>query len=295
MPPTRRTSLDALAAFVAVARAGSVTGGADELGLTQSTVSAQLQALERELGYRVFDRTSRGVTPTSRGRALLARIGGAMDAAVDAVAEATGAGATEHTVFLGGPAEFLSTVVLPRLGEWAGTDLDVRVRFGETPELLAGLEASELDLVVSTTQPRMRGIEFAPLVDEQFVLVVAPALLDAFRRDPDSMPVVAYGDQLPIIRRYWRSVFGRRPAGLRAVAIVPDLRVLAGLAADGVGMTVLPTYLAEPYLAAGRLVDPVDPADPPLNTVYLARRRSRPGANPATDAAAERLHALLRA
>lgn len=147
-----------------------------------------MQALERELGYRVFDRTSRGVTPTSRGRALLARIGGAMDAAVDAVAEATGAGATEHTVFLGGPAEFLSTVVLPRLREWAGTDLDVRVRFGETPELLAGLEASELDLVVSTTQPRMRGIEFAPLVDEQFVLVVAPALLDAFRRDPDSVP-----------------------------------------------------------------------------------------------------------
>ncbi|MEI5583790.1 LysR substrate-binding domain-containing protein, partial [Agromyces sp. CCNWLW208] len=72
-------------------------------------------------------------------------------------------------------------------------------------------------------------------------------------------------------------------------------RVLAGLAADGVGMTVLPTYLADPYLAAGRLVDPVGPADPPLNTVYLARRRSRPGANPATDAAAQRLHAMLRA
>ncbi|MGR2751910.1 LysR family transcriptional regulator [Agromyces arachidis] len=290
----RKTSLDALATFVAVARAGSVTGGADELGLTQSTVSAQLQALERELGYRVFERTSRGVTPTSRGRALLARVGPTMDAAVEAVVDATGPAASEHTVFLGGPAEFLSTVVLPRLREWAEPDLDLRVRFGETPELLGALEASELDLVVSTVQPRIRGIEFAPLFDERFVLAVPPVLLDRFREDPDAVPVVAYGEQLPIIRRYWRSVFDRRPTGLRVVATVPDLRVLADLAAAGVGMTVLPTYLAEPYLDAGRLIDPVDPEDPPLNTVYLARRRSRPGANPATEAAAQRLHAMLR-
>ena len=290
----KRTSLDALATFVAVARAGSVTGGADELGLTQSTVSAQLQSLERELGYRVFDRTSRGVVPTSRGRALLGRIGGAMDAAVEAVSDATGVGAAERTVFLGGPAEFFSTVVLPRISEWADADLDVRVRFGETAELLDGLQASELDLVVSTTQPRMRGIEFAPLMDEQFVLVVPPALLDAFREDPDGVPVVAYGEQLPIIRRYWRTVFDRRPSPSRIAATVPDLRVLAELAAQGIGVTVIPTYLAASYLEDGRLVDPVEPADPPLNTIYLAKRRTRPGAAPATDAVAERLHAMLR-
>ncbi|MBM7503581.1 LysR family transcriptional regulator [Agromyces aurantiacus] len=290
----RSVSLDALAAFVAVARVGSVTGGADELGLTQSTVSAQLQALERDLGYRVFDRSSRGVTLTTRGRALLARVGGPVDAAVDAVADATGRTASEHTVFLGGPAEFLSTTVLPRLAEWAGPDLDVRVRFGETSDLLSALEASELDLVLSTVQPRIRGVEFAPLVDEQFVLAVPPALVDAFRADPDAVPVVAYGEQLPIIRRYWRSVFDRRPSALRVLATVPDLRVLAELAAGGVGMTVLPTYLADPYLQAGRLVDPVRPAEPPINTLYLARRRSRPGAAPAAEAVAERLQAMLR-
>lgn len=290
----QRMSLDALATFVAVARAGSVTGGADELGLTQSTVSAQLMALERELGYRVFERTSRGVSPTSRGRALLARIGGPVDAAVQAVTDATGARAAEHTVFLGGPAELLSTTVLPRLRDWADPELDVRVQFGETADLLGALAASELDLVISTVQPRLRGIEFAPLIDEQFVLVVAPSLLDAFRADADAVPVVAYGEQLPIIRRYWRSVFDRRPSALRVVATVPDLRVLAALAADGVGMTVLPTYLAAPYLEAGRLIDPVRPEHPPLNTLYLAKRRSRPGATTGADLVADRLQAVLR-
>lgn len=288
------TSLDALATFAAVARAGSVTGGADEIGLTQSTVSAQVQALERELGYRLFERSSRGVSLTHRGRALLARVGGAVDAAAQAAAEATGSAMSEHTVFLGGPAELLSLVVLPQLRGWAPRDVDIRVEFGQTVALLSKLEAGELDLVVSTTQPRVRGVEFVPVGDEHFVLVVAPELLGQFRIDPDGLPIVAYDEHLPIIRRYWRTVFDRRPAPSRIPVTVPDLRVVADLAAAGVGMTVLPAYLAAPYLADGRLLDPLALDDPPLNTMYLAKRRTRTGRAPAVEAVAERLAALLR-
>lgn len=290
----RHTSLDALATFIAVARAGSVTGGSDEIGLTQSTVSAQVQALERELGYPLFERSSRGVSLTHRGRALLARVGGAVDAAAQAAAEATGLATSEHTVFLGGPAELLSLVVLPRFHEWAPREVDIRVEFGQTTGLLAKLESGELDLVVSTTQPRSRGVEFAPVGDEHFVLVVAPELAGQFRTDPDGLPIVAYDEHLPIIRRYWRSVFDRRPAPSRVPVTVPDLRAVADLAAAGVGMTVLPTYLAAPYLATGRLLDPLALEDPPLNTIYLAKRRARAGRAPAVEAVAARLAALLR-
>lgn len=289
----RRTSLDSVATFVAVARAGSVTGGADEIGLTQSTVSSQLLALERELGYRVFDRTPRGVSLTPRGRSLLARVGESLDSAVDAIEEATGSQAAAQLVFIGGPAEFVSEQALPRLAEWAPDDIDIRVRFGETADLLARLQASELDLVISTTQPRIRSVEFAPLLDEQFVLVLPPALLEAFEKDPDAVPVLTYGEQLPIIRRYWRTVFGSRPSPSRIRAVVPDLRVLAALAAGGQGMTVLPTYLAAPFLETGTLVDPVRPESPPLNTIYLARRRARPGSAPATESVADRLLAVF--
>lgn len=271
-----------------------MTGGADELGLTQSTVSAQVQSLERELGYRLFERSARGVSLTPRGRALLARVGGAVDAAAQALAEATGAATAEHTVLLGGPAELLSVVVLPRLDAWVPADVDVRIEFGQTADLLAKLQGGALDLVLSTTQPRVRGVAFTPLTDEHFVLVVPPALLERFRGDPDAVPVVAYDDQLPIIRRYWRTVFNRRPSPSRVPVTVPDLRAVADLAAAGVGMTVLPTYLAAPYLEDGRLVDPVDLTDPPLNTVYLAKRRTRAGQAPVTDAVAERITGLLR-
>lgn len=300
-----RFSLDDLRVFAAVARAGSVTRGAGELGSTQSTASAQLAALERRLGFQLFERTSRGMRLTGRGSDLLARLGPSLDAAVDAVARTLGTSSRAETLFLGGPAELLSEVILPRLlpGPTTTTDTgtspsptpqpELRVEFGLAEDLLDRLEAGELDVVVSTVQPRCRGVAFLPLYDEEFVLVMAPALVGAFRANPDGVPVVTYSEELPIIRRYWRSIFNRPPSRLRAAAVVPDLRVLATLAAGGAGMTVLPRYLATPLLATGRLVDPVGPEVPPLNTIYVARRRQRAGAAGAVDELVGRLRQLF--
>lgn len=287
-----RVSLDGLAVFAAIARAGSVTRAADEIGSTQSTVSSQLAGLERELGYRLFGRTPRGVRLTARGRDLLARIEPALDTAIAALPEA-GAGVRRRVIFLGGPAEFLSAVVLPGVAVQAseastpalpeGRAPELRVEFGEAEDLLDRLEEGALDIVVSTVQPRRRGISLQPIYDEEFVLVMSPETAARFRDDPDAVPVLSYSEELPVIRRYWRSVFDRPPARLRIAAVVPDLRVLATLAERGTGMTVLPRYLAEPGLVAGRLVDPVEPEVPPLNTIYLARRGQRRGARPDLD------------
>jgi DNA-binding transcriptional LysR family regulator len=149
-----RVSLDGLAVFAAIARAGSVTRAADEVGSTQSTVSSQLAGLERQLGYRLFERTPRGVRLTARGRDLLARIEPALDTAIAALPE-VGAGAKHRVIFLGGPAEFLSAVVLPGLAvqkpeasapvqpETQAPEL--RVEFGEAEDLLDRLEEGALD------------------------------------------------------------------------------------------------------------------------------------------------------
>ena len=59
--------------FRTVARAGSLSAAARELGWSQPAVSQQLAALEREVGVPLFVRSSRGVTPTEAGRLLLRR------------------------------------------------------------------------------------------------------------------------------------------------------------------------------------------------------------------------------
>lgn len=75
-----RQSLDDLAAFLAVARAGSFTHAAPELGVSQSALSHSIRRLEARLGVRLLTRTTRSVAPTEAGvrllRTLAARVEG---------------------------------------------------------------------------------------------------------------------------------------------------------------------------------------------------------------------------
>ncbi|QVQ51532.1 LysR family transcriptional regulator [Spiractinospora alimapuensis] len=279
---TRGVSWDALRVFVAVYRVGSITGAADELGMAQASVSGQVAGLERRLGYPLFERSHAGVTATNRGRELAAGLAEPIDRLHAATAASLGTGdARVRTLFLGGPAEFLSEVVLPGLADRLPTDVRLNVTFGMADELLAGLSSGALDAVVSSVRPHQAGVSFAPICDEEFVLVGHPRWRG---HDIDTIPVLTYGTEFPIIRRYWRGVFGRPPTGLRVATVAPDLRALLRLAVAGHGMTVLPNYLTGAHLHTGELVSLHQPHVAPLNTLYVATRRSDTARSPETDA-----------
>jgi DNA-binding transcriptional LysR family regulator len=247
-------------------------------------VSGQIASLERTLGHALFDRTSRGAIPTDRARELAGRVGGALDQLMTATDDAVATDSlSERTMVVAGPAEFLSEVVLPPLVARLPPQVHLRARFGSADELADALTAGAVDILVSTVPLRRAGIATMPIADEEFALVAHPKWLGA-AHDLDAIPVLAYGEDLPIIRRYWRTVFGRKPGGLSAQVVAPDLRVLARLAAEGQGMTVLPTYLADPLVGAGALVLLAEPEIPPLNTLYLATRRSVGQPDPTVDA-----------
>jgi DNA-binding transcriptional LysR family regulator len=86
----RRGRLDTLLAFLAVAREGSFTRAAAQLGISQSTLSHTVRALEEQLGIRLLTRTTRSVSPTEAGERLLRNIGPRfeeIDAELDALSE----------------------------------------------------------------------------------------------------------------------------------------------------------------------------------------------------------------
>jgi DNA-binding transcriptional LysR family regulator len=68
-------NLNDLAAFVTLAREGSFTRAAAQLGVSQSALSQTVKGLEERLGLRLFTRTTRSVAPTNAGERLLATIG----------------------------------------------------------------------------------------------------------------------------------------------------------------------------------------------------------------------------
>lgn len=267
-------ALDHLRTFVTVVQAGSLTSGARLLGLGQATVSAHIQALERHLGEPLLVRERSGVRPTPRGIELARdaeRHIEALETLVD-TGDATVKG--RRVLRVGGPAESLSLLVVPELAslvEKVGAPL--RMRFGLADELVESLRNGLLDVVVSAGRPRARGIEATAFMDEEFVLVASPRWQDVARSGGlESVPLVAYGEDLPIVRRYWRTVFGRRPTGLDLAVVVPDLRAILDVVRTGGGMSVLPTYLVAPALESGELVA-LDRTDvPPLNTVFIVTR-----------------------
>lgn len=145
--------------------------------------------------------------------------------------------------------------------------------------------------------PTVRDAE-APGPTGQATEAPGPAVRHAGRRSfvaPDSfdpavlheVPLITYAEDLPIARRYWRHVFGRRLSRTAAVT-VPDLRGVLAAVAAGAGFSVLPRYLCQDLLASGALVALLEPEDPPINTGFLVQR---PGASDNPDVA--RVRALL--
>ncbi|MFF0341532.1 LysR substrate-binding domain-containing protein [Kribbella sp. NPDC004875] len=94
------------------------------------------------------------------------------------------------------------------------------------------------------------------------------------------IPLVAYAEEAPIIRRYWRTVLNTRLTRT-ADLVVPDLRGVLTAVRAGAGASVLPTYLCAKELAAGEVVLLADPEVPPLNTIYLATRADTGSRSPA--------------
>ncbi|CAB3868532.1 LysR family transcriptional regulator [Achromobacter piechaudii] len=74
-----RENINDLLAFVAVAREGSFTKAAAQLGVSQSALSHTIRSLETRLGVRLLTRTTRSVSPTEAGDYLLQRVGSSFD------------------------------------------------------------------------------------------------------------------------------------------------------------------------------------------------------------------------
>lgn len=269
--------------FLAAHRSGSVSAAARVLGLAQSSVTTQLQALEASVGEPLFVRHARGIRPTSRADELAERVSGPLDALADALGSRPAV--EQPIVRLAGAAEFLARVAVPALAPAVADGLRVSVTAGLADDLLDDLRVGSLDLVVSAVRPRGRSLPSLPFFDEEFALVASPSLgiAPSPHLRPESLgevPLLAYARDVPILRRYWRHAFGIRLEREPAL-VVADLRALAAAAVGGAGVTVLPTYLTGDELADGRLVVLRETDDPPINTLHLVRR---PG--PLTDGVA---------
>ena len=173
--------LELLIAFEAAARHLSFTRAADEIALTQSAVSRQIQALEASLGVALFRRLHRALALTDEGRAFLQATSSAL-AGLDAATRALRRADEPKTVVVTTTPGFAGLWLIPRLSSFvaANPGVDVRISAGNA---LANLERDGVDVAVryqatagSTRQDRLFGETVAPVCSPKLLRPGKPPL-----------------------------------------------------------------------------------------------------------------------
>ncbi|MFI5894716.1 LysR family transcriptional regulator [Actinoplanes sp. NPDC051513] len=164
---------------LAVAATGNFTRAAKQCLVVQSALSHQIAALERELGAKLFARTSRRVALTPAGEAFLPAARACLEAADRAAADAAAATGEIRGRLTVGIIPTVTGIDLPRaLHDFLRAHPQVRIalRSAGSDDLAAGIRAGEVDVAVlglpESVKPR--GVRHRALNHDHHVAVVAP-------------------------------------------------------------------------------------------------------------------------
>ena len=275
-PRTRPIGVGHLRAFEAVARHLNFRAAAEELSLTQSAVSRQIQSLEDEVGTALFLRHTRAVELTGAGTILLRASGAALeriDAAVRQIRQSAGRKSVAVTTW----ASFASMWLIPRLEAFQREHPDIDIRIDAT-DAAVDLATADVDLALRYAAPDNISPGAVRLFGEQLTPVASPWLLREHPiqrlEDLAKTTLIEAGDahrtrHLEYLTwQRWLDHFAPAPAGgarTRNKARLTPQRwlyfnyasqiVQAALTGQGVALARLP--LVAESLAQGDLVEPL--------------------------------------
>lgn len=269
-----------LAAFVAVAEAGGFRDGARAGGMSASGLSEAVRRLERRLGVRLLNRTTRSVVPTEAGARLLERLTpalGEVEAALDVVNgfRDRPAGTLRLNVPVSAARLVLPKIVPPFLAAYPDIRLDVVAEESFVDVLAAGCDAGiryderlEQDMIAVPIGPR----------EQRFATVAAPAYLDRHGRPEHPRALLTHaciGGRFASGRKTeWEferdgEIVRVDPSGPLTVRVggATDLAVEAAIA--GVGILTLFEDWLRPHLDSGALEPVLEPWWPQFSGPFL--------------------------
>ncbi|WP_416435115.1 LysR family transcriptional regulator [Priestia megaterium] len=238
--------------FVHIYKYNSLSEAAKSRFMTQPAMSQHLSYLEAEVGESLFIRNSRKMKPTEKGKELYTQVAPLVESLEKtSINFKTLSSSTSPTLRIGSAQEFFKERILPHLEE---LNMRVIAQYGIASYIINLLKEDKLDVVISSKKYHIPGIEYNKLWEEKFVLVTHPALelpkltnLNDLEGWLSSQNWISYGLELPIIRRFWREHFKKRPQ-ISPAHILPDLHMILKAVEKGEGISFLPTYMLKESL-----------------------------------------------
>ncbi|MCX7567054.1 LysR substrate-binding domain-containing protein [Sulfitobacter sp. F26169L] len=272
-------SMSALLAFEACARLGSATQAATELSLTQSAISRQIKALEGQLGVQLMSRQGRHLKLTQAGteyvREVRDIVGRLAQASLNAATESQ-TGVLTLAIL---PA-FGMHWLAPRLSEFAAEHREITVNLSTRLQPFS-LGASRFDAAIHFGHEDWPGVHYLPLMPEIVVSVCTPDLQGAPFDDPQALRAhpLLHLETRPRAWSRWFEAVGA-PCDPPHGMMFDQFTTMAQAALHGLGIALLPTFVADPYLKDGQLVLASDKTTESIGSYYLVWPDDRPAPPP---------------
>jgi len=257
--------------FVEVASAGGFRAAAERLGMPNSTLSRRVAELERDIGLRLFNRTTRRVDLTEAGRLYFERCRRIIDEARLAHEELSGmvtqpTGLIRASVPVDFALVYLSEILADFLRLYPGLRLDLDV----TPRQ-SNLISDPVDLTIRIGEPKEQQWIARKLGMSKVALFAAPEYLAA-HGTPQAPQDLVDCNCLRIADRPWKLV-NNRTGDEEMIAVAGsftanNIGLLRKLALQGMGIVALTQELVSDDVKAGRLVRLLPEWQPPDIPVY---------------------------
>lgn len=267
--------VESIRVFVRVMELGSITSGGRDLRLTPAVASKRLKELERHLGVRLFNRTTRSMTPTEAGKVFYEEARAVLQALEHAEARVasfseTPRGAIRITAPLGVGRRIIAPLV-PRFSDLY-PETEIRMRLSDRK---VDILADGLDIAFFVGTPGDSTMKLRKFADCDRVLCAAPDYLSQFGvpETPDDLLDKPHNC---LLLRYPRSPeyfwtlstrMGPRRLEVHGKYDADDGDVLTDWALAGRGIVNKPRFDVREHLETGRLVE-VLPETPPIPTIF---------------------------
>ena len=249
-------------AFLLVARTGSFSGAARELGVAPSVVTKRITRLEDEMGAQLFVRSTRALSLTTAGERLLPqyqRLVAELDEIIGAAA-ASEYGIEGH-VRLKGPTTLTSLFLGPIFCEFHARNPGLTMEIVLLDRSVNPLEEN-FDIVIGALPASYPNVTDFPLGPYSIALCAAPDYVET-RGAPETPNELVDHDCLTsvLLGNTWifengsGTTAGTTSVEVRSKLHVNDTRVLSDATRKGIGIAILPRFLVREDLASGRLVE----------------------------------------
>jgi DNA-binding transcriptional LysR family regulator len=268
-----------LKAFLLTAQHQSFSRAAEQLFITQSGMSVLVRELEAQLGFRLFERTTRKVTLTEFGAKFLPIADRNLIELESAAATIGRSASAASGSFALGATPFVAAEILPgAIATYGERDAGLHIRLvdADGPRLIEMVQSGEIDVACTAFQQDMPGVRRSALTRFSFTLVAKPGAVSGLARalrwsDIVAFKLIGFPPENPIQMLADEQL---RRAGRHAPpnVVCNYLETQIALVESGAGCAVVPSFASAACAKRGMAMYPLVDPDAVADMYWLANR-----------------------